>query len=626
MHSIETEEFYGFIGKLLKVNLTNLSISEEKLNFEYGCNFLGGAGYACRYLFDKIDKDLNPLSPENELMIMTGPLCGTIAPSSGRFVICSKSPYTELWGESNCGGSFGPELKKAGYDGIVISGKAKNPKYIKIINNKIDILDATNLWGKGIKETQTRLKKQADNLKAKVLCIGQAGENLIKFSTINSEGRSAGRTGMGAIMGSKKLKAIILEGDLYSPNIADPPEFKRITKKILSFILKAQNTKTLRNFGTSAGVVSAHSYGDLPIKYWNQGEWNKIFNISGEKLKKKFVIKRKSCYGCPVGCGGIIEIKGKKSSFGDYEGPEYETIAGFGSMILNDNLESISIANNLCNDYGLDTISTSSVIAFLYNLYNKNLISKSDVDGLELNWGNNDSMLALIKKIAFREGVGDMLAEGSDYVGEKFNISKQDIATVNKLEVPYHDLRACYGMSITYAFSPRGPCHTTSDAFKVLRKENEIDFSSINIRKINLFSNDKKLVEYTANLQDYRALYSSLITCFFSNPLPEDMIQLVESLLGFDLNIKKMMKLGERIFNLKRLFNIKMGITPKDDNIPELLLKPLNNGPVDRKTPNFQRLKQFYYNYRKWDPITGKPKNKKLKQLGLEKLNLKLKK
>jgi aldehyde:ferredoxin oxidoreductase len=622
MYSMEREEFYGFIGKILKVNLTNLSISEEKLNSEYADNFLGGAGYACRYLFDRIDKNLNPLSSENALMIMTGPFCGTIAPSSGRFVICSKSPYTGLWGESNCGGSFGPELKKVGYDGIIISGKAEEPKFLKIDNNRIDILDATPFWGKGIKETQVRLKKKINDLKSKVLCIGQAGENLIKFSSINAEGRSAGRTGMGAVMGYKKLKAIVIKGSLYEPKIANPSEFKRITKKALDFILKAASTKTLRNFGTSGGVILAHSFGDLPIKYWNQGEWKDILKISGENLKKHFLIKRKSCYGCSIGCGRIIEIDGIKPSFGDCEGPEYETIAGFGSMILNKNLESISIANNLCNNYGLDTISTSSIIAFLFNLYNKNLINQFDIDGLELNWGNYNAMLSLIKKIAFREGVGDILAEGSNYFGEKFNISKEDIATINNLEVPYHDLRACYGMAITYAFSPRGACHTTSDAFKVLRKENEIDFSSIKIKKVNIDSNKKKLVKYTAKLQDYRALYSSLISCFFSNPPPEYLVELLKNLFDLKINFKKMMFLGERIFNLKRMFNIKMGLTSNNDKIPKVLLNPLQNGPVKGKTPAFQKLRKYYYHYRNWNPLTGKPKFQKLEELGLNKLKI----
>ncbi|MHA1489408.1 MAG: aldehyde ferredoxin oxidoreductase family protein [Promethearchaeota archaeon] len=612
---ITNKKYFGFTGKLLKINLTNNSITTESLNINHGKDFMGGAGYACRYLFDLINKDTDPLSPQNILMIMTGPFCLTNAPSLSRMAICSKSPYTGLWGEANAGGFFGPELKKAGYDGIIITGKAEKPVILKIFDNNAEILDASDLWGKGTKETHEILKKRYGDLKSKVLCIGQAGENLIKYAIINSEGRAAGRTGMGAIMGSKNLKGIIVKGKMSKPQIANPEGFKDIVRKTTKYILNTTATKGLREFGTSAGVVPFHSVGDLPIKYWSQGEWDGIYNINGDKIKEKYWIKNKSCYSCPIGCGKQIIVENK-----EMEGPEYETIAGFGSMILNKDLKSICMVNHSCNDYGMDTISCSSAIALLFDLYNKGTVTKEEIGGIELEWGDSNSMLELVNKIAFRKGIGNLLAEGSNAVGKKFNISKEDIATINNLEVPYHDIRACYGLSLTYAFAPRGACHTSGDAFKVLREENEVDFSSIGINKMNMFSNNKKMAKSTAILHDYRALYSSLICCFFSNPPPSYMVELINNLMGFELDLNQMKKMGERIFNLKRLFNIKMGLTHENEHIPKILLTPTKEGAVKGKAPDFEKLKKFYYQIRDWDPITGKPNIKKLKELGLDSL------
>ncbi|MFX0071037.1 MAG: aldehyde ferredoxin oxidoreductase family protein [Candidatus Hermodarchaeota archaeon] len=622
MNKSTNNKYFGFIGKLLKIDLSKESISFEDINHEYALNYLGGAGYACRYLFDQISRNTDPLSVDNIFMLMTGPFCLTSAPSSSRIVICAKSPYTKLWGEANSGGFFGAELKKAGFDGIIITGKAKNPVYIKIMNRDAEIIDATSLWGMGNKKVQKKLKELTGNIKAKMISIGPAGENLVKFSNINAEGRSAGRAGMGAVMGSKNLKAIVVKGDSFNPKIAYPEKFKQTVKKTLKYILNTNATKVLREYGTSAVVTAAHGNGDLPIKYWTQGEWEDVFDISGQNLKDNFIIKRKSCYGCSIGCGKLIELKNKDYIFSECEGPEYETIAGFGSMILNNNLESISIANNLCNDYGFDTISGSSAIALLYYLYNKGLIKKEDVDGLELDWGNHKSLLTLIQKIAFREGIGNILAEGSNAVGKHFNIPMEEIATINNLEAPYHDIRACYGLALTYAFGPRGACHITGDVFKVVRKENEVDFSSMGIKKLDMFSNNKKMAKYSALLHDYRAIYSSFISCFFMNPPPEYIAELISNLCGLDFDISKLKLIGERIFNLKRLFNIKMGLTSQNDQIPKILLEPTNEGAIKGKSPDFEKLKSYYYQFRDWDPITGKPNISKLKSLGLENLKI----
>jgi aldehyde:ferredoxin oxidoreductase len=611
---------YGYSGKLLEVDLSKNAIKLVDINPIYCHDFIGGAGYACRYLIDHLSQETGSLSAENILMIMNGPLCLTSAPSCERFVVCAKSPYTNLWGEANFGGSFGSGLKKAGFDGIIIKGKSENPVFLTIQNQDCKILEAEHLWGLGIKETREQLKKDFPSTQVKTLCIGQAGENLVKYANINAEGRSAGRTGMGTVMGSKLLKAIIVEGTEFTPKIANPVNFKQCIKKALKSILTSNITTVLRGMGTSAAIMAGYSLGDLPIKYWSKGTWSEIDKISGENLNNSMLIKNKSCNGCSIGCGRIIRIKNQNYNLPLCEGPEYETIAGFGSMLLNNDLESIAIANDMCNNYGLDTISTSSCISLLFKFFEENRLKLEENEGLDLYWGNKASLLKLIKKIAFREGIGTHLAEGSNHLGKMFGVSNEEIATVNRLEVPYHDIRYCHTMALTYAFSPRGACHTTGDTFKVLRSSVDIDFSDLGITKAEMDSTNKQAISSSIKLQDYRSLYSSLICCFFANPPPRIISELITSLFGREFNIHYIKQAGERIFNLKRLFNIKMGLNSDNDNLPSVLLRPLNEGPTRYSNVEFEKMKAKYYKLRKWDHLSGKPRESKLKSLKLDKI------
>jgi len=608
----------GFIGKLLSVNLSKKEISEELLNEEIAKHFLGSAGYCCRYLYDYIDKDTDPLSPDNILMFMTGPFCGSTIPTSGKFVVCAKSPYTGIWGESNCGGYFGPELKKAGYDGIIIKGASESPVYLEITENRTKIRDASFLWGKGILETSKILKEQSGSPLTRIVCIGQAGENLVKFAIIASEEKAAGRTGMGAVMGSKKLKAITIRGKKRHFEVADSENFKNVVHKALNDINQAFTSKMYAEIGTTAGVDLWNSTGELPKKYWTYGvEWEGAYNISGVTAKEKIVIRKYPCFSCPIGCAKKAIIKeGEYRTEGEVESPEVEAIAGFGSMILNDNLESIVRANVLCNDYGIDTISTSSIIAFIYHLYNNNKIISEKIDGISPKWGDIKPALALIKKIALREGIGDLLAEGSNAVGKNFNISQDEIASVYGMEVPYHDLRSNFGMSIAYGVAaPRGPCHNSCDMYTISLG---IPLEEFGIETVDRYKDDSKMAIMCARLQDYRALYSSLTLCVFANPLPSIIAELVQTCTGLDCDIENLKIYGERIFTIKRLFNLKMGISPKDDRLPKILLKPLEGTECAGKSPNFKQLKNEYYKYRGWDIETGKINQDNLKRLGLE--------
>ena len=548
-------------------------------------------------------------------MIMTGPLNGTFAPNTGRWVVCSKSPLTGIWGESNCGSWFGAEVKKAGYDGIEIIGVSEKPVYIEINDNDVQIKNADFIWGKGTFHTTKKLKEVFEVNKAKVACIGIAGENLIKYANIISEQRAAGRTGMGAVFGSKKLKAIIAKGSNLELNVAAKEKLDNAIKIARNYVKSSFATKMLGKFGTAAALDMYNETSELPIRYHTQPKWVKARNISGVKMAETILVKQAFCHSCVIGCGRIIEIKDGKYKTEQVKGPEYETICGFGSLILNDDLKSIAYINKKCNDFGIDTISTSGVIACLIYHYNLNNINSKDLDGLDPEWGEMEIIEQLLEKIVIREGIGNVLAEGSNYFAEKFKINKEEIATVDNLEVTYHDSRSNYGMSIAYGIGPRGPSHNACDAYYILMG---IPLDELSIKQIDTYKDDMEMAECCSLLMDYRALYSSMIMCSFCNPLPSQNADIIKYATGLNFGLKEVKLYGERIVNMKRIFNVKMGLTPLDDRIPQILLKPFESGGSAGRSPNFTKLKELYYKYRDWDPITGIPSIKKLKSLNFD--------
>ncbi|MFX1463885.1 MAG: aldehyde ferredoxin oxidoreductase family protein [Promethearchaeota archaeon] len=609
----------GFIGKLLKINLSNKEIIEEPLNEEIAKNFLGGTGYACRYLYDHLDKDTDPLSPDNILMFMTGPFLGSNIPGSGKFAVCAKSPYTGIWGESNCGGFLAPEIKKAGIDGIIITGASDKPVYLRITENDAEIKDASNLWGKDIFKTSKILKEQAESNLTRVAAIGQAGENLVKYAMIGSEEKAAGRTGMGAVMGSKMLKAITIRGKKKPFEAADPEVLKVAIAKVHQYVKKTSLASVIRYLGTAGGLDIYNVLGELPIKYWTQGSWDNSLNISGSTASEQIHTGSFPCFACPIGCAKRAVIKkGEYKTEREVASPEYETVVSFGSLILNDNLGSIVRANELCNTYGIDTISTGSTIAFVYYLFNNGKITSHDIDGLEPKWGVEKPALEMIKKIAFKEGIGNLLAEGSDAVGKNFGISQDEIATVYGMEVPYHDLRSNFGMAIAYGIgTTRGPCHCSCDMYNILQG---IPLEEFGINDMDRYKDDEDMAIASARAQDLRAVTGSMIICGFLYPPPSIIAEITQAVTGLMFTVDDMKIFGERIYMLKHLFNLKMGLTVADDRLPQILLKPLEDGGSAGKSPNFQQLKEAYYKYRTFDPETGMPSAEKLKSLGLDHL------
>jgi aldehyde:ferredoxin oxidoreductase len=596
--------------------LSTGKITEEPLNEDFAEDFLGGAGYACRYLYDRLEKETDPLSPENILMIMTGPLNGTFAPNTGRWVVCSKSPYTSIWGESNCGSWFGAEIKKAGYDGLIIRGTSDNPVYLEIRDDKAELKDAKLLWGKGTYYTTKKLKELFGDQKAMVACIGPAGENMVKYANIISEERAAGRTGMGAILGSKRLKGIVVKGSNTKLDVYNPDKLKEAINIARNTVKSSFATVILRELGTSGVLDMYNTTGELPIKYFSQSQWDGAYDISGATMAETILKGNRFCHSCVIGCGRRVSIGESKYKTAELEGPEYETIVSFGSLILNNNLEAIVHINKKCFDYGIDTISSGSTIACVIYHYQKGNIQSKDIDDLMPEWGDISFVESLLKKIVYREGIGNILAEGSNFIAKKFDIPLDQVATVVGLEITYHDLRSNYGMAIAYGLGGayRGPSHNACDPYYTLAG---VPLEELGIELIDKYRDDEDMARYCSIDMDYRALYSSMIMCSFCNPLPSQNAAIIEAATGLKFGLNQIKLYGERILTMKRLFNLKMGLTAKDDKLPKILLKPFKSGGSAGKTPDFRKMKKFFYSYKDWDITTGMPSNRKLNLLGL---------
>ncbi len=602
----------GYIGKILQVDLAKGKFSTIPINEEWAKLFLGGSGYAARFLYDKLSKDLDPLSPENPLLFMTGPLTATPAPTAGRYIVCSKSPLTNIWGESSSGGQFGAEIKYAGYDGILFLNKSENPVYLLINGDNVELKDAKKLWKKDAFETQEKIKEENDSPTMKVAAIGIAGVNLVRFAAImNDEGRAAGRTGMGAVMGSKNLKAIAIKGR-GSVEVDNPKMFLGIVRSMNKDQMENFAARMFQELGTAGYVDTGYAFGDLLARYFTDGEWDESNKLSGSTQKEDYIVKNTACFACAIACGKLLENKEGNYKVPITEACEYETLGAFGTLCLNPSIESVFKANYLCNKHGIDTISCGATIAFAMYCYEKGYIKKEDTKDLEINWGDSDLVVKLVEMIANRKDFGDVLAEGTKRMGEKFNVDRNEIAAVKGLDTPMHDVRAFLGMAIQYATSNRGACHMAGDDYEVCLGNDAKDFGVIFHDK----TSDDNLGEHISRLQDFRSLWSSIVFCNFIHPTGEDVADLMTLGTGTKYEIEDLRKAGERIFTIKRVINNKLGVTTEDDYIPKILLKPLQGG-TEGRVPDFPRQKKEYYEFRKWD-ASGKPSKEKLKELDLE--------
>jgi len=595
----------GYIGKILRVNLRERSYKVEKLDLDLAKKYIGGRGLGTKLFMDEVDPKVDALSPENKLMVVTGPLTGTATPTGGRYMVITKSPLSGTIASSNSGGYWGAELKFAGYDAIIVEEKADSPVYINIEDDKVEIRDAAHVWGKIVSETTDILEKECPE-KARVMTIGPGGENLSMIAAImNDKDRAAGRSGVGAVMGSKNLKAITVKGS-GKPEIHDAEKLKGIFSDCLGKIKENGVTgQGLPTYGTAVLVNVINENGVLPTNNFQEAYFEKADDISGETLADKFLIKRTACYRCPIACGRHVRI-----GEGEGGGPEYETLWAFGSDCGINDLDAIIHANYWCNEMGIDTISAGATLAAAMELYQKGYIKAEEFDGEILEFGNTKSIIEWTKKMGTAEGFGKKLTMGSYRLAESYGAPELSMS-VKKLEIPAYDPRGIQGHGLQYATSNRGGCHVRGYMIspEILALPEKLD----------RFELDGKAT-WAKVFQDLTASIDSLGLCLFTSfaiGAPE-YAELVNAVCGTDHTADSILDAGERIWNIERIFNLEAGILPSEDTLPKRLLEePIPSGPSKGWTHKLSELLPEYYELRGWTP-EGIPGDERLAKLGIK--------
>lgn len=598
----------GWIGKILRVNLTKEEWKAEELDRNIAEKFIGGRGLGSKILYDEIDPKVDPLSPDNKLILATGPLTGTSASAAGRYMAITKSPLTGTIACSNSGGHFGAELKFAGFDLIIIEGKAKEPVYLYVEDGKAEIRDATHLWGKTTHEATDQILSETD-MDARVACIGPAGERLVRFACIiNDKHRAAGRSGVGAVMGSKNLKAVAVKGS-GSIQVADKEAFRKATlegfQKVKANPVTSQG---LPAYGTAILINIINQSGILPTRNFQDGVFEGAEKISGESIAEQILVRNRACFACPIACGRVVRVTNPKYECFS-EGPEYESDWALGACCGVDNIDAIGKANYLCDILGIDPISAGVTIACGMELFERGIVSRSEV-GRSLNFGDPDAMVEMVRAIGYREGFGDALAEGSYRLAERYGHPEYSMS-VKKQEFPAYDARGAQGMGLEYATSNRGACHVRGYMISP-----EILGSP---QKLDPFETEEK-AGWTKTFQDLTAVVDSSGICLFNTfaiGAPE-ILEYLKAATGVKMTLEELMKAGERIWNLERLFNLKAGISGKEDRLPDRLLKePMPSGPAKGNVVKLEKMLPEYYELRGWDK-EGVPTKERLKELGLE--------
>ncbi len=618
---------FGYAGRVLRVNLTDRRVKVDKLDEQTARKFVGGRGLGAKILFDELKPGIDPLGPENKLVVAIGVVSGIPFGGNSRHVIMAKSPLTGIWGESNGSGFFAPELRFSGFDAVVVEGKSERPVYLWVHDGEAQIRDANHLWGKITGDTQKAIREEVKDEKTRVACIGPGGENLVKFACVLADlHRACGRTGMGAVMGSKKLKAIAVRGT-HRTEFADRQRVMELAKQANKEVWEGGYGDLLYKYGTDGDLDDLHATGRLPTKNFQRCTFEGYDKITGETMADTILIERAACFACPQACIRVVEAKEPYVVDPAYGGPEYETTAALGSMLLNDNLVVVAKANELCNKYGIDTISTGVAIAFAMECYEKGLISMKDTAGIDLTWGNDKAILLLVEKIARREGIGNLLAEGVKRAAERIGRGADKFAIhIKGQEVPMHEPRGKKGLGLSYATSNRGACHLQAehdDFFedpKWMVPEIGLDKP---LSRLDIGKDKARMVKVLA---DMWALYDCLSVCKFTG-VPEGGIKvktlsdIVAAATGWDVTPVELMTVGERAINLARAFNVREGISRKDDVLPARLMEALPEGLYKGEAipkDTFDQALDYYYEFRGWDKQTGIPTREKLKELGLE--------
>jgi aldehyde:ferredoxin oxidoreductase len=604
----------GISYRILEVDLS----SGQSKVIEYGeealCKYFGGSGLAASILLDRFDSSLDPFHQKSPLIFMTGLFTGIPVPCGCRVSICTKSPL-RIWGEANAGGYWGPELKFTGFDGLIITGKAREPSYLWVTPKGVEIRSGKALWGKGTFETTEKLAEQTDP-KARVAAIGPSGETLSCMAGIITgglEARVMARTGPGAVMGSKNLKAVVVRGDR-KPSIADPKILQEATKDLLPNLKFVEG---LSKFGTASVIESKEAAGVLPIKNFTQTHWDKAKQIAGPTLVARYLEKHYGCYSCPIRCGK--EVKGPEGPYAGIvgHGPEYETLSAFGSLILNDDLKSLIHLNFLCNDLGLDSMSAGIAAAFAIESNLRGYLKEND--GLNLQWGNAQAVGVFLEKIARRQGIGAIFADGVEKASRALGKETENFALHSKgVEVSLSNPTPTVSLALSWATSNRGACHLEGFSHQV---EGGVPFPEMGYTKgIDGICGEGK-GRMTARMQDYMAVFNGLGLCkflFFARVSHETLCKWLKGLAVWDLTSKDLMKVGERLYNLKRAYNVLMGVNAERDVVPPRILENLRPGkPISEGSKLFFGMRKDYYEARGWDE-NGIPAREKLLSLGLE--------
>ncbi|MHA1712327.1 MAG: aldehyde ferredoxin oxidoreductase family protein [Candidatus Freyarchaeota archaeon] len=616
-------KYYGYAGRILRINLTKNQVKIHPTEKSLITEFLGGRGFNSKRIYTEVSKGVNPLSQQNKLMFATGPLVGTAFPLGARFNVSAKSPLTGILGDSNAGGHFSAEMKFAGYDQIIIEGKSRKPVYIFVEDQEAQVMDAEHLIGKDAYETTETIRKDLGERTAQVATVGPAAENLVPYAGIFVNlVRPAARTGMGTVMASKNLKALALKGT-GSVRIADPDRFWKIVEEIEEETCVHPQYWPRRIMGTTRILMLVDKLGVLPTRHFTSATFEHAAKVSGERLAREYNVKTRACFSCIVPCSRVHVIREGRYAGLYGEGLEYEALSSFTARVGNPNLNLALKAVDLVNRLGLDVITTAECIAWAMELYERGELTKRETDGLELRWGNGEAILALIRKIAYREGFGDLLADGVRRAAEKLGRGKEIAFHVKGLEIIQADPRGLKGYGLGYAVASRGADHLRSEPFIELSDDPEKGAKMFGIPEATLrlaYRGKGKLVRYFEN---WCAIVDSLEVC---KNLAENMellpfdraAEITEAVTGFHFTEETMFEIGERIINLERAFLVREGIRRRDDYLPVRFLKePLPNGNSRGAIFEMEPMLDEYYTERGWDLKTGIPKAEKLRKIGL---------
>lgn len=600
---------FGYHGKFLQVDLSSSELKDLPIKEDDARKFIGGTGLSAKLIYASVKPGMDPWAASNPLVFATGPFNGTTIPMVSRSSVSGISPYTGIWGEATTGGTFPFALKNSGYDGIYITGKAAKPVYLLVNDGKAEIRDASHLWGKDIYNTQEILKGELKDLRHSVSCIGKAGENLVPYACVmNDRGRAAGRCGMGALMGSKRLKAVVAAGRSNAP-VADKDRVSSLANDFREQIINAMMSIAYREYGTMLYIDMAMYLADMPAKYYTQSVFP-AEKITSQELKRQYTVNSYACHGCPIGCGR--EVKGFRKGL-DVDGPEYETTGAFGALCQNYDFDSIIQANHLCNSQGIDTISAGVSIAYAMHLFEKGILTEKKA-GMPIKWGDSKTIVKLTKMIIDRKGIGELLGKGTRAMAKELGADPEEAAHVKGLEIPMHDSRAYTGQAISYATGPRGACHEKGDYYAVDMGKMLLE---INVIMGDRFASGAGKAGMAARFQGFRDLFDSMCMCKFSTVSPTNLSDALNAITGWNFSPMDLYKCGERSLTLKRAINNQLGITRKDDKLPRICTQALKEGASTGKSPDMDLLLKEYYEFMQWDWATGKPTKEKLVELGM---------